>query len=167
MAKRLKFLAVIVGGTIGLAILYFLVAFLITRFVATDLDNKTAHKSSNEFASKQEKIDFLKTYIKFFSEVDDTEYNIYFLDNTGLIKESAKWNIKVALKISPASVDSWMGGFEETSENVVNLSTWDELNLEAPAWKRASKPHFYKIMDQKTYMVVYKDEGIILIFTTK
>jgi hypothetical protein len=46
------------------------------------------------------------------------------------------------------------------------LSWWDDLNLDDNKWHLSSTPKFYKRPDVSSYLVLFRDEGIVLKYIT-
>jgi hypothetical protein len=149
-------------GMIGIAI------FLTNTFnlIFSHNNKLTTATSSCEFKTMEEKSSFLKKYMIINSEVRDTEYRIFFQDNSGVPPGPSDWDIKVALMMQEENLDKWLAGFEEISANMVSLSWWDDLNLDDNKWHLSSTPQFYKRPDVSSYLVLFRDEGIVLKYIT-
>jgi hypothetical protein len=121
----------------------------------------TTRTSSSQFSTQQEKLQFLKKYLTFYSDVYMAEYYIDFQDNSyGLVPGPSEWDIIVSLKVPKDSIKKWIDGFQKIEPNEIDLNVWDRLNLVPSKWSTKSKPAYYKRPDQMVYLVVY-DEGII------
>lgn len=127
-----------------------------------DAGPPTTKTSSKQFATKEERLEFLKKYLKEYSPINDAEYFIEFYNNVSRVPGPSEWDITVALKVPQDKINDWVIDFDEVNEEDIKLSWWDLLKLDDKGWYRNSKPKFYKRKGQMVYVVIYENEGIIL-----
>ena len=126
-------------------------------------ENKTTDTWSYNFTDKEEKLSFLTEYIVAPSEILDAEYHIFFHDNSGgLVPGPSDWDIRVAIKIKPENIFLWTEDFEKTTSAEINLTWWNKLSTDYILWTDNANVEFYKRENKFSYLVVFKDAGIIL-----
>ncbi|TYQ15205.1 UNVERIFIED_CONTAM: hypothetical protein Cloal_1619 [Acetivibrio alkalicellulosi] len=128
--------------------------------------NMTTNTSSSDLNTKDEKLNFLKKYMVLNSEVIDTEFHIIYQDNSGGVPGPSYWDIKLALKVSKDETSKWVNEYEEIPADMISLDWWQELYLDDKLWNRPSIPQYYKRANASSYIVIYKEEGIILKYVT-
>lgn len=128
--------------------------------------NLTTNTLSRDLKTKEEKLSFLKKYMVLNSEVIDTEFHISYQDNSGGVPGPSDWDIKLALKVSKDETSKWVSEYEEVSADMVSLDWWQELDLGDKLWNRSSIPTYYKRPNSSSYLIIYKEEGIILKYVT-
>ncbi len=159
MLKKAKLIVLLIGMA-----LFFVI--LITIIPNINHKKRTTDTFSSQFTSKEEKIEFLRKYFILNSDILDTEYHILYQDNSGFLPGPSDWDIKAAVKVREEDINFWLEGYIEADTNSVKLRWWDELNLDSIYWSRWSTPYFYKRKDSSSFLVLYRNEGIILKYIT-
>lgn len=150
---------------IVLLVFFYFLAKNIALFQGENFESKSlsTQTSSVQFKTIDERINFLEKYVTLYSAIDNTEFIIFYQDNSiGLVPGPSDWDIKMALKVPKGSVDYWLDGFVEAKEEEVKLSWWNDLKLDSKIWERDSIPKYYKRPKGRVYLVVYEKEAIIL-----
>ena len=125
-------------------------------------ENKSADVYSYPIDDKTEKIETLKKYLTKDSGLIDTEYHIWFQDNgTGRVPGPSDYNIKLALKIEPDSLDSWINYLEPSSKKI-SIDLWEELKLDRNFWQLESEPELYHSSLSTEVKLLFRKENIIL-----
>lgn len=125
-------------------------------------ENKSADVYSYQIDDKTEKIETLKKYLTKESGLVDAEYHIWFQDNgTGRVPGPSDYKIKLALKIEPDSLDSWINYLEPSSKKI-SIDLWDELKLDRNFWKLESEPELYHSSLSTEVKLLFRKENIIL-----
>ncbi|CAZ97466.1 MULTISPECIES: hypothetical protein [Zobellia] len=136
---------------------------LVTLIIyACQAENKSADIYSYQIDDKTEKIETLKKYLTKESGLIEAEYHIWFQDNgTGRIPGPSDYNIKLALKVEPDSLDSWTNYLDRSSKKI-SIDLWDELQLDKNFWKLESEPELYHSSLSTEVKLLFRKENIIL-----
>jgi len=117
---------------------------------------------SYQIEDETEKSETLKKYLKKESGLIDAEYHIWFQDNeTGRVPGPSDYNIKLALKVEPDSINSWIENLEPSSQKI-SIDLWEELKLDQELWKLESKPELYLSSLTTEVKLLFRKENIIL-----
>jgi hypothetical protein len=140
---------------------YYLVLVTLLIF-GCQAENKSADVYSYQIDDKTEKIKTLKKYLTKESGLIDAEYHIWFQDNgTGRVPGPSDYTIKLALKIEPDSLDSWINYLEPSSKKI-SIDLWDELKLDRNFWQLKSEPELYHSSLSTEVKLLFRKENIIL-----
>jgi hypothetical protein len=124
--------------------------------------NKSIDVYSYQIGDKTEKNETLKKYLTKESGIIEAEYHIWFQDNgKGRVPGPSDYNIKLALKVEPDSLDSWTNNLEPSSKKIA-IDLWDELKLDTNFWKLESEPEFYHSNSRTEVRLLFRKENIIL-----
>jgi hypothetical protein len=129
----------------------------------------TTDTHSAQFATDAEKITFLGRYITLYSAIEATEFHIVYHDNAGgVVPGPSDWDIRVALKVTPANVSAWTDGLQEIDSAGVDLSWGTDLPPDASRWEHTSQPHIFQRAGEGVIVAAFASEGVILkhIWTT-
>ena len=142
---------------------YILLLLISILYIGCGAKDRSTDTRSKTFTTDEQKIDFLKKYVRLYSSVKATEFHIIFHDNsTGLVPGPSDWDIKVALLIESADIYKWLTEFTELTDEQCEITWVSEILPEEPRWNRASKPQFYKRSGKNVELTVYEKEGILL-----
>lgn len=140
---------------------YYLTLVIVLIF-GCQSEHKSADVYSYQIDDKTEKIETLKKYLTKESGLVDAEYHIWFQDNgTGRVPGPSDYKIKLALKIEPDSLDSWINYLEPSSKKI-SIDLWDELKLDRNFWKLESEPELYHSSLSTEVKLLFRKENIIL-----
>lgn len=127
--------------------------------------NLSTDTNSREISDQSERIEFLSTYLAIKSEITDTEFDIFYADNSGGRMEvpgPSDWNMKVVVRLKdPATASMWTQDWQEMTyvdADDSDLSAWDEVERDK-SWETNSEPRYYS--KNNSLMIVYETEGII------
>lgn len=134
----------------------------LTILIFSCRENISTDVYSYRIDDKIEKIETLKKYIKKESGIIDAEYHILYQDlGTGIIPSPSDYNIKLALKIQPDSLNSWTNSLIPSSKKI-SIDLWDELKLDRNFWKLESEPELYLSSSESVVKLLFRKENIIL-----
>jgi len=123
--------------------------------------NKSIDIYSYQTKSKGEKLRILKDYVRLDPGLRDAEYHIWYQDNSdGWIPGPSDYNLTLALKITPDSIDHWLKGLSRSTTEITH-APWQKLKLDS-SWNFTSAPEYYGAEQENGAKIVYRDEGIIL-----
>src|SRR5690554_703694 len=140
---------------------YYLVLLTLLIF-GCQTENKSMDLYSYQIGDKTKKNETLKKYLTKESGLIEAEYHIWFQDNeTGRVHGPSDYNIKLALKIEPDSLDSWTNYLESSSKKI-SIDLWDGLKLDRNFWKLESEPESYHSSLYTEVKLLFRKENIIL-----
>jgi hypothetical protein len=123
----------------------------------------TTNTYSSMFATKEERITFLKNYVKLETDVEDAVYHLTFHDNSaGLIPGPSDWAIQVILKTTPHHVVAWTKNLEPS--NTLPDLAWSRELMEQAGWTLESPVSIYNA-DDKT-VLIYQDRTLVFLNST-
>jgi arsenate reductase-like glutaredoxin family protein len=128
-------------------------------------ENKTI-LNSDEFKTKNERIENLKKEIISKSEFYDTEFELFnvngFTKSRNYVPGVTSLDYKFVLKVNPKDVDKWTIGMIKTNLNDSEIN-WTKKIVEKRIneWKTLSSPEFFSIENKKVLLILYRSEGII------
>lgn len=122
---------------------------------------------SSSFDTPEDRIAFLEPYLKFSSDVLDTEYHVFYQDNTkGLVPGPSYWTYSVMIRVQPEDVSLWVKDYgkaiDETAAEEIDFSHWDGLPFGAGEWSVESEPLCYQGGHADESLLIYEAEGILL-----
>ena len=124
--------------------------------------NRSIDIYSYQIENFSKKSEILKKYLKKESGLMEAEYHIWYQDNgTGRVPGPSDYNLKLAMKIIPDSLDAWTNGLEKSSEKIT-LDHWKELKLDENIWHLESDPELYYSRLKTEIKLVFRKEHIIL-----
>ena len=153
-------------GTICLCAVIFYVGLFFYAIASlsndTERESLTTDTQSADFATAEEKLDFLAPYLTPFGEILDAEHHIIFYDNSGgLVPGPSDWDIRAALKINPDELPLWLEGFSPIPSNEIDLSIWDALPSDTISWDKDAAI-CYRRENSFAYIITFPDSDIIL-----
>ena len=143
---------------VGILVVVALGALWVIREISSDKfigGRLTTDTWSRDLPSQEERIRFLRRYLKFRTRVLDCEFHIVYHDN-GFAPSD--WAISAAVRVAPADVPPWL-------QDAVPASGESAFNYRAvvPArWDVKSAPEF--LSRGTTQLVVFRPEGVVSIF---
>jgi len=177
----------VIGATVSVFLLFIISSVVSFLDLASSLpQDRDIIKVSDSFATKKEKVRFLKQYWKTDLPILDAEYSIF--DWTVLFGLNAGYDNRAVVKVYPEDVDRWLevdwhpttkqeamqfdrslarfGLMRKLSEQETQGKGFYKLpNLDQPIWQHTSQGDFYK-SGRDAFMLIYRKEGII-IFTSR
>ena len=123
--------------------------------------SNTTDTYSSQFKTSNERIAFLKKYVKLCSSVADTEFHIQYQDDSEytFVPSTSEWHMKVVMKISKKDIAKWRKGFVE-EKKMVNLDFGHNLIKGNPRWSLKSKAKIYR-NETGTILAIFEKEGVI------
>jgi hypothetical protein len=135
-----------------------LVVGILLLLFSTTQTTLTTDKRSSDFSDDQAKVEFLKKYLKMYSEIEATEFHVRYQDNSGgLVPGPSDWDMQVVMKMPKDKVGLWTRGLEKTVE--ADLSWGDDLLPNDERWAIRSKPMIYS--RGSSVVAVFESEGIV------
>ena len=121
---------------------------------------------SDDYENKEEKIRILTNQIKPFSQILDTEFELFnvngFANQRLTVPGASSWDYKLAIKLSEEDISKWIVDMEDTTiENYDYGCTIDIVKNRKQSWQVKSTPKFYTRGNSNIITLVYKDEGVI------
>jgi len=110
---------------------------------------------SRALPSQEERIRFLRRYLKFRTQVLDCEFHIVYHDN-GFAPSD--WNVSAAVHVAPAGVPPWLADAVPASD----ASTFDYRALIPARWNVKSAPEL--LSRGTTQLVAFRPEGVVAIY---
>ncbi len=138
----------------GLAVLLIII-LTIVFYPTPATGNHTTDTLSSSFNNKEEKINFLKSYINLPTEIKDSEYHLIYFSGSGIGVGPSEWDFKILVKIAPENLAKWLENIKESTEEF-DLSWAKELLPDN--WQISSGPKYYLRSGELT---VFEDEAII------
>ncbi|MEM7550947.1 MAG: hypothetical protein AAF363_14785 [Bacteroidota bacterium] len=124
------------------------------------------HLDSDDFDSKEKRIEVLKKEIKVFSAIRDTEFELFnvngFSNSRPGVPGASSWDYKVVVKVDSADLSNWINGMIRTDgSDYDNEWTTKIIKSNANEWATDSPAEFYIRSGQNVTLIVYRKEGII------
>jgi hypothetical protein len=145
---------------------FFYITFLLSLFSCSQRDSKPGKLDSDDFDNKSKRIEALEYEIKSFSEIIDTEFELFnangFNGQRMTIPGASSWDYRFVIRIDPSDISKWTEGFVGTEIHTEDLEWLEEIvKNRKENWIRKSKPEYFKRAEENVVMVVFRDEGII------
>lgn len=121
---------------------------------------------SNDYSTKEERVEALKKEIKFFSEFENAEFELFningFSNNRTTVPGASSWNYKFAIRINPSDIYKWTDGMISI-DSVDYKDSWMKTIVEERAddWRVESEPEIFTRKGDDVVMFVYRSEGIL------
>lgn len=125
----------------------------------------TTHTSSTQFGTKQEKLDFLDSYLVNRAGLLDAEYRIDYQDNgSGRgVPGPSDYDLRMILRILPDSMDAWTSDVER-QDFLVSREMWSGIAPDTSVWGAHTTPELYTSQGQ--VKLIYRTEGIVFAYYT-
>ena len=137
-----------------------LVSLLVVYFSYSFNRDNSVTIISSELNSQEEKINRIKHYIEFESDVLGVEYIFNLHSGSMFALGPSDMSLEIALRVLPSDVPKWTKSHSEITAPA-SAKDWNtRLRLTDDIWKTQSDPHYYSI-DANTWMAVFTPEGII------
>lgn len=152
--RRYGFIAISAGilAIVALGVLWVIREISSDKFIGGSLTTDTR---SRDLPSQEERIRFLRRYLRFRTQVIDCEFHIVYHDN-GFAPSD--WAIFAAVRVAPADIPSWLQDAAPASGD----SALDYRALVPARWNVKSVPEF--LSRGTTDLVVFGPEGVVVIF---
>jgi len=115
---------------------------------------------SSELNSQEEKINRIKHYIEFDSDVLGVGYILNVHGSSLFVLGPSDMSLEIALRVLPSDVPKWTKSHSEITAPAFAKDWKTRLRLTDDIWKTQSDPQYYSI-DANTWMAVFPQEGII------
>lgn len=143
-----------------------LTGLLILTFSSCSETVNSNKLDSDNYNTKQERIEVLKKEIKSFSEFENAEFELFnvngFSNSRITVPGASSWDYKYAIRINPSDVDKWTDGMILIDSADYN-SSWMKMIIKERAnnWITKSEPEVYIRKGGDIIMFVYRNEGIV------
>jgi len=130
----------------------------VTREISSDkfMGGKlTTDTWSRDLPSQEERIRFLRRYLKFRTQVLDCEFHVVYHDN-GFAPSD--WSVSAAVRVVPSDVPAWLQDAAPASGD----GAFDYRPVLAERWNVKSAPEFLRRGTNQ--LVVFRSEGVVAIF---
>lgn len=135
--------------------------YLIGSSIFKNNTTKTTDTWSTKFATAEERVSFYLEYVACPTEVSDTIFHIIYTDNSKkFVSTESDWEISAIVKMNNEQCDDWISGFNKIDISEINFEWWNDL--ESDDFITHSEPDCYKAEGYEIYLVVYREEGIIM-----
>lgn len=152
---------------------YFYIILIIGLFNGcTSNGSKSTKIDSDDFKNKADRIENLKAQIKFFSDFQDAEFELFNVNGFQNASTSgpgaSSWDYKFVIKIDTVNMIKWTSGMQ-----AVNITDYDDewtkeiTKNRKQNWKTYSAHQYYNRNGEDVTMIVYKNEGILFKRVTK
>lgn len=126
----------------------------------------SSHLDSDNFDSKDERIEILKKEIKSFSDFENAEFELFnvngFSNSRAAVPGASSWDYKFGIKVKPLNLDKWTEGMIKVGPKDYNIGWTGEITEKRKnEWKPNSKPEFYTRKGKNVMLVMYRTEGVI------
>lgn len=121
---------------------------------------------SDQFKTKEERIESLKKEIKWQSEFNNAEFELFntngFVNDRITLPGASSLDYKFVIKVDVSDVDKWTAGMIKTELNDTN-NAWTKEIIEKRKmqWEAKSFPEFYMRAKENVKMIIYRTEGIV------
>ena len=144
--------------------LFFLTVAIFLFFGCGETSNNKL--DSDDYNSKEERIEKLKVEIKSFSDFQDAEFELFnvngFHNDRTSIPGASSLDYKFVVKIDSSNISKWTCKMKEVQLKDYNYSwTTEIVKNRKQNWRFKSKPQFFKREGVNTIVIVYKNEGIL------
>ena len=128
--------------------------------------NNINELDSDDFETKQERVDILKKEIKCPSNFENAEFELFnvngFSNTRILMPGASSWDYKFVVKTKPENIDKWIDGMIKQNSGMSEIHWMKEIIQERRNdWQANSKPEFYIRQNQNVEVIIYRTEGII------
>jgi hypothetical protein len=111
---------------------------------------------SSQFASREERLEFLSRYLDFQTPMLDASYHIVYHDNSsGFLPGPSDWNIQVVLQVDKGDVEKWKLSLPR--DETADLS-WGYVLAAEAGWTLSSTPSVFAAGGE---LVALFDEGFV------
>lgn len=121
---------------------------------------------SDNFETKEERVEILMKEIKPFSSFDNAEFELFnvngFSNNKATIPGASSWDYKFVVRVNPSDIDNWTDGM-----TIAEIEDYDDgwtkkiIQKREGDWKTESEPELYKRNGENVTVMGYRTEGII------
>ncbi|MEM7486184.1 MAG: hypothetical protein AAF348_13335 [Bacteroidota bacterium] len=120
---------------------------------------------SDEFATKAERVKSLKSNIKWPSEFEDAEFELFnvngFSNSRMNVPGASSLDYRFAIKVKASDIDKWTEGMIKAVPDEKTLDWTKTITEKKNQWKTKSTPEFYKREKDDVLMIVYRTEGAL------
>jgi len=147
--------------------LTFIITFILLGLSSCFESNNSNLLDSDQFDTKEERIEQLKNEIKSKSDFDNAEFELFNVNGfsnsrSASIPGASSWDYKCAIKVKSSDIDKWTEGMIKTEPTDYDISWTKEIvEKRVSEWITNSQPEFYTRDESKVMMIVFRTEGII------
>ncbi|WP_299246716.1 hypothetical protein [uncultured Aquimarina sp.] len=121
---------------------------------------------SDDYDSKEERVEILRNQIKSFSEFENAEFELFnvngFSNSRTTLPGASSWDYKFVIKIDPSDIKKWTEGMIQTiPEDHDDKWMKEIIEKRRMEWQTTSDPEKYTRNGDNVVMIVYRSEGII------
>jgi len=145
---------------------FFYITFLLSLFSCSQRDSKPGKLDSDEFENKTERIEALEKEIKSFSEIIDTEFELFnangFHGQRMTVPGASSWDYRFVIRIDKNNIFKWTEGFTSIEMPDGDQKWMDEIvKKRKENWIRKSIPEYFQRVEENVFLIVYREEGIL------
>ena len=131
----------------------------------SDSSNQNILDSDN-YDTKEERVEVLKKEIKSFSEFENAEFELFnvngFSNSRKMVPGATSLDYKFAIKVNPSEVDKWTDGLIAIESDNYDYNWMKKIiKKRTNDWRMDSEPEFYTRKGDNVIMIVYRSEGVI------
>lgn len=121
---------------------------------------------SDDYDTKEERVEAMKKEIKSFSDFENAEFELFnvngFSNSRIALPGASSWDYKFVIKINPLEIDKWTKGMTQFKPDEYNTQWMSEIIQKRKSeWVTVTQPEFYNREGNIVTMIVYRSEGII------
>jgi len=122
--------------------------------------------NSIDYKTKEERVEILKKEIKFFSNFEDAEFELFnvngFSNGRIDLPGPSSWNYRFVIKVKPSDINKWTKGMVKMEFDNYDTQWMRKITEERKGvWKTETAPEFYTRKGERVFMAVYRFEGIV------
>lgn len=142
------------------------VLILILAFGLYGCAENSTNLDSDDFDSKDHRIEILKREIRSFSDFEDAEFKLFnvngFSNGRLDVPGASSWDYKFGIKVKSTDLDRWTEGMVRVDSIDYNKD-WIALIIEKRKsdWSINSQPEYYRRTGFDVMLVLYRAEGIV------
>lgn len=128
--------------------------------------NDLTKLDSDDFKSAEERIKALKSEIKYPSDFNDAEFELFnvngFHDHRSSAPGPSSWDYKFVIKIDTVNIAAWTNGLKRVDQiNYDKNWTRELIENRKQNWLTNSAPEIYVREGEEVILYVFRNEGII------
>ncbi len=122
-------------------------------------ESKTAHTTSAQFATLEEKTEFLRRYVSLTQHCETLDFSIDYHDNSGgLVPGPSDWDIRVVATVPEAELQEWIptdtAPLEQEPDRSWLASVPTEFDLSGMEWYGSNLG-----IDRQKRLVAFRSTG--------
>lgn len=142
-------------------------SFFILCFVCLFSCKNETRITSENISNKEERIKILQKHVKYFSEVEDAQFDLFnvngFGNNFSLVPGSSNLDYKFVVKVKTEDIDKWRKDFLPVPHGSKNEEWIYPLknSLKSDSTSNNPRPNTSSFVKDGVYMIIDYDESFI------